>query len=122
MEGADERRDGVFDDMRVRLIVRAGRERKIDGVADARLFTHLGCVSCAREDSVPRLVDGDGQHTVAGVKGVLHAVAMVGVDVNVGDALRAKRKQAQDGNNGVIEDAEPGGEIRGRRGGSRRPR
>ena len=97
--------------MRVRRVVRAGRERHVDGVADAWLFSHLGGLTRAGKQRLSGLMNRDSKHMVAGVEGILHAVPMMGIDVHVGDAFSAQCQQAKDGDYDVVEHAETGREI-----------
>ena len=90
IERADKGRNSVFQDLRIRLIMRAGREGQIDSVAEASLFTHLRRLSRTGEKGAPRLMDGDCQHTIASVEGVLHPVSMVRVNIDIGDTLSAE--------------------------------
>ena len=56
----------------------------------------------------PVLVQGDGEHAVGVVESGLDAVAVVDIDIDVGDA-QPLIDQPLDGDGGVVEDAEAEG-------------
>jgi hypothetical protein len=56
-------------------------------------------------------VDRHGQHPVVIGEGVLHAVAMVRVQVHVQHALHALRQERQHGEHGIVEIAEAAGAV-----------
>src|SRR3990172_189661 len=64
-------------------------ERDVDRVALARALAVLLDEAGPGEEPVPALVGRDRQHVRVGVEGELDAVAMVGVDVHVGEAPAA---------------------------------
>src|SRR5690606_29201264 len=89
-----------------RPVARDGWKRDVNGRA---LRARLVREARAGEERPRRLVDADGQHAGVVVEGGLDAVAVVDVDVDVGDALGAVLQQPRDRDGGVVVDAEPAG-------------
>ena len=57
IERANQRDDGGVNDVRVGSVVRAGRERHVDGVADAWFVSRLITRACAGKSVCPGLMD-----------------------------------------------------------------
>ena len=66
------------------------------------------------EQHLARLVQGDREHPGVVVEDALHAVAVVHVDIDVGDPLRAVRQQPSDRDSNVVVDAESTHPVRHR--------
>ena len=112
-EGLQQGRDDGLEGVQVDLVVGVGIQGQVDRVADAIARADLTGKAGAGEQVVPRLVNRDGEHSRVAVEGVLHAVAVVCVDVHVGDA-QAALQQVHDGDDGVVEHTETAG-VAGRR-------
>ena len=72
---------------------------------------HLGGPAGAGEQRQRRLVDRHRQHPGVVVERGLHAVAVVRVDVDVGDLVDARVEQRLDAQRDVVVDAEAGGVV-----------
>ena len=88
-------------------IIRVGGQRDVDALPHRVASTGLVREPRSGEQRQWRLVDADRQHPGVTVEGGLYAVAVVHVDVDVGDPLRAELQQPRDGDRRVVEDAEP---------------
>ena len=66
-----------------------GRQGDVQAGADAVAGARLAGLAGAREEKTPRLVHGDGEHPRVVVEDGLHPVAVVGVEVDVGDTQPA---------------------------------
>ena len=76
----------------------------------------------AGEQGQRGLVQADREHPRVVVEDRLHAVAVVHVDVHIGDPLARRGRAAGDGHRRVVVDAEPGGAGAASRGAARRRR
>ena len=76
-----------LEDVLVRLVGHPVLQRDVHRVVLPQLQSDVGDVAGARE-VVSVLVEGDGHHAVGEVEGLLHAVAVVDVDVDVHDARK----------------------------------
>ena len=94
-------------------VVGEGLQWQVHRVAHARALAHLVHEARAGEESIPALVGGDGEHVRVTVERELHAVAVMRVDVHVGD-LQTALAQRQDGQHRVVDVAEAGGAVRHR--------
>src|SRR4029450_9177233 len=65
----------------------------------------------AGEQEAAGLVQRDGEHARVVGEDRLHPVAVVDVDVHVGDPAHALVEQPGDGDGGVVVDAEPRGAV-----------
>ncbi len=92
------------------LVIGVGVERHVDAVPFARPLAQFLDKAGAGEDKAARLVEGDGQDTIIAVKGGLHAIAVVGVDVDV-DHPPAGVEHMLDGDGPIPKDAEAGSKI-----------
>ena len=93
-----------LEDGLVRRVVHPVLERKVDRVALGVVGADVLDVARARE-VLAELVEGDGHHAVGGVEGLLDAVAVVDVDVDVQHAL-VVLEQLEDGEHDVVGIAE----------------
>mmetsp|Transcript_21755 Transcript_21755/g.64501 ORF Transcript_21755/g.64501 Transcript_21755/m.64501 type:complete len:428 (+) Transcript_21755:163-1446(+) len=99
--------DHGLEDGGVRGVVDAVLERKVDRVVLPRVCSDV--LDVARAGKVlAKLVKGDGQHAVCRVKGLLDAVAVVDVNVNVEHAA-VVLEQLEDGKHDVVRVAEARG-------------
>src|SRR5262252_6141088 len=103
--GSKERRHHRLEGRLVDRIVCIGLERQVDRVADALSLAYLLHEAGAGEEAVASLVARDGEHPRVAVEGELHAVAVMGVDVHVGD-LQVPPPELHDGKHGVVDVAE----------------
>ena len=99
--GHDRLKDGVVD-----VVVDAVAERKVDGVVLALAGADVAQVAGARE-VLAVLVERDGHDAIGGVEGLLDAVAVVHVDVDVEHAL-VVLEQLENGEHDVVDVAEAG--------------
>jgi hypothetical protein len=105
--------DGLEDGL-VRRIVHTVPQRTVDRVPLGGVRAVVGEVARAREEghAVARaraeLVEGDGHHAVGRVEGLLDAVAVVDVDVDVEHSL-VELKELEDGEHDVVGEAEARG-------------
>ena len=86
------------------VVVHAVVEGEVDGVVLAVGVAHVEDVAGARE-VLAELVEADGHDAVGRVEGLLDAVAVVDVDVDVEDAL-VLLEELEDGQNAVVDVAE----------------
>ena len=110
-EGAQERRDHGLEGGRVHGVVRVGLEWEVDGVAEALALADLLDEARAREEPVAPLVAGERQHVRVAVEGELDPVAVVGVDVHIGN-LPVLATQGLDGEHRIVDIAEARGAVR----------
>ncbi|GIX63441.1 thioredoxin, putative [Babesia caballi] len=96
--------DDDLEEVGEAVVVHAVVQRHVHAVVLARRDADVGHVARAREE-VAELVEADGHDAVRDVKGLLDAVAVVHVDVNVHDA-RVVLEQLQDAQHDVVEVAE----------------
>jgi hypothetical protein len=85
LEGVEERRDHRLEGGRVHRVVGIGLKGQVDRIADTLALPHLLYEARAREEPVAALMARDGEHPRVVVEGELYAVAVMGVDVDVGD-------------------------------------
>ncbi len=112
---ADQRGDDGVDGAQPRRARRARRHGDVHGGALGRAgHADVGRGARAGEQGAAVLVDRDGQHARVVPEDGLDAVAVVRVEVQVGDALRAEVQQALDRRGGVVVDAEAGRRARHR--------
>ena len=128
LEGAQERRHHCLERGLVHRVVRIGLERQVDRVAEPLALAHLLDEARAGKEPVAALVARDRQHARIAVEGELDAVAVMRVDVHVGD-LPVAAAQLHDGQHRVVDVAEARGALRhgvvqpaGEVEGARRPR
>jgi len=105
--------DDVLEELDVVGVLDAVVERDVDGVVGAGVQRVGGPVGVegagAREEVVlVVLVEGDGEHAVGGPEGLLDAVAVVHVDVDVHDA-GVVAEELQDAQDDVVDVAEAAG-------------
>ena len=93
-----------LEDGLVRRVVHPVLEREVDRVALGVVGAGVHEVARAREE-LAVLVEGDGHHAVGGVEGLLDAVAVVDVDVDVQHPLMLL-EQLEDGEHDVVRVAE----------------
>ena len=98
---------GLFEDQ----VVGVAQKRDIDRVAVAGPLPQFVGEPGLRVKVLAGLVQRDGQDPVGGVEGLLHPVAMMGIEVEIGDP-QAPPDQGADGNRRVVEVAEAGGARR----------
>lgn len=110
-EAGDQGRHDLAEGPEVRIVGGVGREGDVDAVAGAVTAAALADEAGTGKEGAAVLVEGDGEHAAVVVEGVLDAVAVVNVDVDVGDA-QPLAEQPLYGDGGVVEDAEAGGEVR----------
>ena len=89
------------------VVVHAVVEGEVDGVVLPVGVAHVEDVAGARE-VFAELVEADGHDAVGGVEGLLDAVAVVDVDVDVEDAL-VLLEELEDGQDAVVDVAKAGG-------------
>lgn len=97
--------DGL-EDLLVGGVGHPGREGGVDGIAGAVLGAGVLDVAGPREE-VAVLVQAEGHDTVGAVEGLLDAVAVMDVDVDVQDA-GVHLEELEDGQDDVIDVAEAG--------------
>src|SRR6185295_4187972 len=90
-------------------IVSSWRQRDVDGGPHAVTPTKLGRHARAWEERPRVLMQADGQDPRVVVERGLNAVAVVHVDVDIGDPLRAARQQPSNPKYHVVENAESRG-------------
>ncbi len=110
LEGAEERRHHGLEGGLIHVVVGEGLQRQVDREAHALALAHLHDEARPREEPVAALVRGDREHARIAVEGELHAVAVMRVDVHVGDAPAAFA-QPHDCQHRVIDVAEAGGAV-----------
>ncbi len=110
-EPGDGRHDDPLDRAQERLAPGERRERDVDRRPQPGSGAALGHAAGSREDVLAVFVDGDGEHARVVVEEPLHAVAVVGVDIDVCDALGAGVEERSDREGAVVVDAEPGGTV-----------
>jgi len=89
------------------LVGRARGERHVHGGPLTGTGASLGDEAGTGEEELAGLVDRDREHARVVVEDRLHPVAVVHIDVDVRDALRAVGEQPRDRDGGVVIDAEP---------------
>ena len=107
-ESSNEGKDDLAEGPQVQVVLGIGVERDVDRVSGAVSRAGLGGEAGPGEKIASRFVHGDGEHPGVVEEGFLDSVAVVGVDVHVGDALPVV-EEVLDGDNRIVEDAEPGG-------------
>ena len=120
-EGLQQRRDNRFERLQPQPVRRERRQRDVDRGAGRRPRTDLLDEAGAGKDRPAVLVERDGQHPGLVVEDLLHAVAVVGVDVDVGNPLHPVVQHPGDGHRRVVVDAEAARPARAWRGEARRP-
>ena len=103
--------DDLLDRPQVGAVAGVGRQRHVDRGALGRADAALGDAAGAREQVAAGLVDRARQHPRLLEEDPLGAVAVVDVDVDVGDALGAGVEQRLDRDGGVVVDAEARGAV-----------
>ena len=110
-----ERGDGTRDDCvegPQPPVVRGRRwQREVQRTALAQTLANLGRHAGTRVEGAWVLMHRDRQYPGIVVEGHLHAVAVVDVDVNVGDPLRPRVEQCPDRQHHIVEHAEAGRRI-----------
>ena len=105
-----------FEDRHERGVVDAGEEREVQGVALALAVAHIRDIARAREE-IAEFVEGHRHHAIRGVKGLLDAIAVVDIDIDVQNAgIHSMRngdpptplQQLQDGQHDIVHVAEAG--------------
>ncbi len=110
VEAGDQGGHDPAEGPEVGVVGRVGGQGNVDAVAGARATAAFVDEAGAGEEGAAVLVEGDGEHAVVVVEGVLYPVAVVDVDVDVGNA-QPLLQQPVDGYGRVVEDAEAGGEV-----------
>ena len=111
-ERTDGRRDHALEREPVLGIAGTGRERQVHREPGALTGTDIDEPPCAGEQVAAGLVHRDGEDVGALVERLLNAVAVVHVDVDVGDPQAGVLGGgASDGDRGVVVDAEAGGAV-----------
>ncbi len=109
VKGAQQRRDHGMEGPQPGRVAGAARQGDVHGpplgAGPARLRWPAG----AGEQQVRGLVQADREHPRVVVEGGLHAVAVMHVDVHVGDPLGALAQQPGDRDGRVVVDAEAAG-------------
>ena len=108
--GGDAGGDDFVEEGGVGVVVDAVEQGDVEGVVGARVggVRGAGVVDVAgagEEDVFFVFVEGEGHDAVGGPEGLLDAVAMVDVDVDVEDA-RVVQEELQDGEDDVVNVAE----------------
>ena len=98
--------DDRLEDRLVRRVVHPCVEGKVEGIAGAALASGVVEVTGAGEEGGAGLMEGEGEDAVGQVEGLLHAVAVVDVNVHVQHA-RVHLEQLEDGEHDVVGVAEP---------------
>ncbi len=106
-ELAQERRDDGVEGAQPAGVAGAGRQGHVDGRADGVRPAEVDRRARAGEEELARLVQRDGEHARVVPEHALDAVAVVDVDVDVGDPLGALVEQPPDPDGDVVVDAEP---------------
>jgi hypothetical protein len=106
LEAPDRGDDHLGDRAQVRLVAGERRQRHVERGAEALARAPFPEASGAGEQVAAALVHGAGEHTGVLVEDPLDAVAVVGVDVDEGDALGAGLEQGADRDRDVVVDAE----------------
>jgi hypothetical protein len=107
LEALHDLGDDWAEDRVVSGVVHAVVQRHVDRVALALLVATVLHIARARE-VLAELVKGAGHHAAGGVEGLLDAVAVVDVDVDVQHALMFLQ-QLQDAQHAVVDIAEAAG-------------
>lgn len=90
----------IFVDVDETVIVEPVQQWHINGVAFSFTLTHVLQIARAREEvTIP--VEADGHHAVRHVEGLLDAIAMMNVDVDVEHAL-VILQQLENGKDDVV--------------------
>ena len=110
-ERREQRRHDRVERAQPARIARARRQREVDGVARGLAVAVLARPARAGPQRHGVLVQRDREHPGVVVERRLHAVAVVDVDVDVGDALEAVVQQPGDGDRAVVVDAEARGPV-----------
>ncbi len=87
LEGPDYRFEDGLEGSDEHVVRRVGQARDVDRVAEARAHADLVLEARLRVEEPARLVDAGGEDLVGVVEDELHAVAVVGVYVHIGDPL-----------------------------------
>ena len=107
------RHDGIERPQPV-VVGRTRRQGDVDGGALRTLAADLGGPPGPGEQRAGAFVDRDGQHPRVVPEVLLDPVAVVDVDVDVGDPLHTLVEQPLDTHREVVVDTEPGGPVRHR--------
>ena len=112
-ESFEEGDDRLSECPNVDVVAGVWREGEVHGEAFTFSRPYLGDGTGGREEIAAALVHRDGQDIPPAVEGLLNAVAVMGVDVDVGDlhAVAAAIQEMGDGDGGVVEDTESGGPV-----------
>ena len=87
LERLDQRRDDLPEGPEIQLVVGFGKQRDVHGRAAAGAFADLLREPSPGKQCLPGFVDRDRHHARVPVKRRLHPIAMVGIDIQVDDAI-----------------------------------
>ena len=109
-ETLEERWDQPVESPKVDLVVGPGRKRQVDSIAFPCTAAGFFDLPRAGKQRPSILVKRDGQDPVGIVEGILDAVAVVNVDIDVRHPL-ALLEEPGDGDRGIVVDAEARGVV-----------
>lgn len=95
-ERLDERRDDRGEGVQPHAVGRAGEEGHVDGRAPGVRPAQLAREAGVGEEVQSRFVQGDGEDTRVTPEDALDSVCVVGIEVDVGDAVGPEVEQPPD--------------------------
>ena len=111
LEALDQRRDDGAERVQPRVVAGERRQRHVHRAPLRARSTAFGQTTRPWEEPRRVLVDRDRQHTRVVVEDELHAIAVMDVDVDVGDPLGACLEQPRDRDRRIVVHTEPRGPL-----------